>query len=70
MAKEVRAVHAGLEPLKNKANKRDMGEIYSQNPILLPTLVQNLLTQDPVRVFELPKDESSDGDRSLWVDPE
>ena len=35
MAKEVRAVHARLEPVKNKANKRDMGEIYSKNPILL-----------------------------------
>ncbi len=38
MAKEVRAIHAGLEPVKNKANKRDMGEIYSKNPILLREL--------------------------------
>lgn len=35
MAKEVRAVHAGLEPPKNNADTKDLGDLYSQNPILL-----------------------------------
>lgn len=35
IAKEVRAVHVELEPPKNTVNTRDLGEIYSTNPILL-----------------------------------
>ncbi len=35
MSKEVRSIKAGLEPVKNKVNTKDIGEIYSQNPILL-----------------------------------
>ncbi len=35
MAKEVRAVHAELEPVENSVNTKDYGELYSQNPILL-----------------------------------
>lgn len=36
MAKEVRTVHARLEPVKNEVNTKDLSEIYSENPILLP----------------------------------
>ncbi len=36
MAKEVQSINNRLEPVKNIENKRDLGEIYSQNPILLP----------------------------------
>jgi superfamily II DNA helicase RecQ len=35
MAKEVRAIHARLEPVENIANTKDLSEIYSKNPILL-----------------------------------
>jgi hypothetical protein len=35
MAKEVRAVHAELEPVENPVNTTDYSELYSQNPILL-----------------------------------
>ena len=33
MAKEVRAIHARLEPVENIANTKDLSEIYSKNPI-------------------------------------
>lgn len=35
MAKEVHAIHDRLEPAKKLGNTKDLGEIYSQNPILL-----------------------------------
>ncbi len=35
MAKEVHDIHERLEPEKNGAVAKDMGEIYSQNPRLL-----------------------------------
>ena len=42
MAKEVSAIHARLEPLKNEVNKKDLSEIYSQNPVMLPGQGSNL----------------------------
>ncbi|TSC73316.1 MAG: hypothetical protein G01um101448_809, partial [Parcubacteria group bacterium Gr01-1014_48] len=35
MAKEVLAIHEGLEPAKNPIDATDLSEIYSQNPIML-----------------------------------
>ncbi len=35
MATEVNKIHEGLEPPKKGENKKDLSEIYSQNPILL-----------------------------------
>lgn len=38
MSKEVRVVHAELEPPKNLVNTTDYSELYSQNPVLLHML--------------------------------
>ena len=35
-APEARKISERFEPHKNVKNKRDLGELYSQNPILLP----------------------------------
>lgn len=47
-AKEVRAIHERLEPLKDFENKKDLGEIYSQSPMLLAW-------RDAFRTYDWPK---------------
>ena len=42
MSKEVRAVHAELEPVENSRNTKDLSEFYSQNPVLLREQDSNL----------------------------
>jgi hypothetical protein len=46
MALEVREIKERLEPTKKPMDAKDMGEIYSQNPRLLPDKDSNLDTQD------------------------